>query len=106
MNAESSRVITRLYFPGDGPRLERMIERVTKLSDDDVQHLLGKLWRETSNTLRYIRPKSALYHWNDDFFSARTSPLSIQSSQPLFLTRRSCHTRIRKASAKDLSDLS
>ena len=55
LSAESSRVITRLYFPGDGPRLERMIERVTKLSDDDVQHLLGTIFREFSERHRYFR---------------------------------------------------
>lgn len=54
LNAESSRVITRLYFPGDGPRLERMIERITKLSDDDVQHLLETILRDFSERHRYF----------------------------------------------------
>lgn len=55
LNAENSRVITRPYFPGDGLRLERMIERVTKLSDDEVQRLLGTIFRDFSERHRYFR---------------------------------------------------
>jgi len=55
LKAENSRVITRLYFPGDGPRLERMIERITKLSDDDVQRLLETIFLDFSERHRYFR---------------------------------------------------
>ena len=55
LSAESSRVITRLYFPGDGPRLKRMVERVTKLSDDDVRDLLETIFRNFSERHRYFR---------------------------------------------------
>ncbi len=55
MSAESSRVITRLYFPGDAPRLERMIELVTKLSDDDVHNLLETIFRDFSERHRYFK---------------------------------------------------
>ena len=55
LNAENSRIITRPYFPGDGLRLERMIERVTKLSDDEAQRLLGTIFRDFSERHRYFR---------------------------------------------------
>ncbi len=55
LNAENSRVITRPYFPGDGLRLERMLERVTKLSDDEAQRLLGTIFRDFSERHRYFR---------------------------------------------------
>ncbi len=55
MSAENSRVITRLYFPGDGPRLERLVERVTKLSDDEAQDLLETVFRNFSERHRYFR---------------------------------------------------
>ncbi len=55
LSAESSRVITRLYFPGDGLRLKRMVERVTKLSDDDVRDLLETIFRNFSERHRYFR---------------------------------------------------
>jgi predicted GH43/DUF377 family glycosyl hydrolase len=55
LNAENSRVITRLYFPGNGPRLERMIERIAKLSDDDVARLLKTIFRDFSERHRYFR---------------------------------------------------
>ncbi len=55
LNAENSRVITRPYFPGDGLRIERMIERVTKLSDDEAQRLLGTIFRDFSERHRYFR---------------------------------------------------
>ena len=40
LNAESSRVITRPHIPGDKARIKALIDRVSKLSDEDVQHLL------------------------------------------------------------------
>lgn len=55
LTAENSRVITRPYFPGDGPRLEHMIERIKKLSDDDVQRLLETIFRDFSERHRYFR---------------------------------------------------
>ena len=55
LSAENSRVITRLYFPGDGPRLERMLERIAQLSDDDVERLLETIFREFSERHRYFR---------------------------------------------------
>ena len=55
MSAESSRVITRLYFPGDGPRLKRMVERVTNLNDDEVQDLLETIFLNFSERHRYFK---------------------------------------------------
>ncbi len=55
LSAENSRVITRPYIPGDGPRLERMIERVGNLSDDNVQLLLKTIFRDFSERHRYFR---------------------------------------------------
>ena len=55
LSAENSRVITRPYIPGDGPRLERMIERIGNLSDDDVKLLLETIFRDFSERHRYFR---------------------------------------------------
>ncbi len=40
LGAESSRVITRPHIPGDKIRTRALIDRVAKLSDDDVHNLL------------------------------------------------------------------
>jgi len=55
LSAECSRVITRLYFPGDGSRLKRMVERIKKLGDDDVRDLLETIFRNFSERHRHFR---------------------------------------------------
>ena len=55
LNAESSRVITRLHIPGDQARIKNLITRVLKLSDDDVNHLLEDVFHEFSARHRNFR---------------------------------------------------
>ena len=55
LQAESSRVITRPHIPGDRARIKRLIERVSKLSDDDVHHLLEGVYHEFSSRHRQFR---------------------------------------------------
>ena len=55
LNAESSRVITRPHIPGDRVRSRRLIERIARLNDDDVQHLLDAVIQEFSGRHRNFR---------------------------------------------------
>jgi predicted GH43/DUF377 family glycosyl hydrolase len=55
LNAESSRVITRPYIPGDRARMKRLIKRVAQLGDDDVHHLLESVFQEFSARHRNFR---------------------------------------------------
>ena len=55
LNAESSRVITRPHIPGGPARSKHLIERVSKLSDDDVHHLLENIFQEFSTRHRNFR---------------------------------------------------
>jgi predicted GH43/DUF377 family glycosyl hydrolase len=55
LNAESARVITRLHIPGDKTRTKALIERVSKLSDEDVQHLLDDVIQDFSGRHRNFR---------------------------------------------------
>ena len=48
LNAESSRVITRLHIPGDRARIKKLITRVLKLGGDDVHLLLEDVFHEFS----------------------------------------------------------
>jgi predicted GH43/DUF377 family glycosyl hydrolase len=55
LNAESSRVITRPHIPGDKARTKVLIDRVSKLSDEDVQHLLEAVIQDFSGRHRNFR---------------------------------------------------
>ncbi|MCZ6586040.1 MAG: glycosidase, partial [Gammaproteobacteria bacterium] len=55
LNAESSRVITRLHIPGDKARSKALLARVAKLSEDDVQHLLEAVYQDFSARHRNFR---------------------------------------------------
>jgi len=55
LNAESARVITRLHIPGDKARSIELIERVSKLSDEDVLHLLEVVLHDFSGRHRNFR---------------------------------------------------
>jgi len=55
LNAESSRVITRPHIPGDKDRTKALIDRVAKLSDEDVQHLLDAVIQDFSGRHRNFR---------------------------------------------------
>ncbi len=55
LNAESSRVITRLHIPGDKARSKSLIERVAKLSDEDVHDLLEAVFQDFSGRHRNFR---------------------------------------------------
>jgi predicted GH43/DUF377 family glycosyl hydrolase len=55
LNAESSRVITRPHIPEDKSRIGALIERVAKLSDEDVLHLLEDVYHDFSGRHRKFR---------------------------------------------------
>jgi len=55
LSAESSRVITRPHIPGDTTRIKVLIDRVSKLSDEDVQHLLDAVIQDFSGRHRNFR---------------------------------------------------
>jgi len=55
LSAESSRVITRPHIPGDKTRIKVLIDRVSKLSDEDVQHLLDAVIEDYSGRHRNFR---------------------------------------------------
>jgi hypothetical protein len=55
LNAESSRVITRPHVPGGSTRIKGLIERVSRLSDEIVQHLLEAVFQDFSGRHRNFR---------------------------------------------------
>jgi len=55
LNAESARVITRPHIPGSKDRIKSLIVRVSKLSDEDVQHLLDAVIQDFSGRHRNFR---------------------------------------------------
>jgi len=55
LNGESARVITRPHIPGDKARIKVLIGRVSKLSDEDVQHLLDAVIQDFSGRHRNFR---------------------------------------------------
>jgi predicted GH43/DUF377 family glycosyl hydrolase len=55
LNAESSRVITRPHVPGDRARIKKLINRVLKLSDDEVHDLMEDVFHEFSARHRNFR---------------------------------------------------
>jgi predicted GH43/DUF377 family glycosyl hydrolase len=55
LNAESARVITRPHIPGDEARTKVLIDRVSKLKDEDVQYLLDAVMQDFSGRHRNFR---------------------------------------------------
>jgi len=55
LNAESRRVITRPHIPGDSTRITVLIDRVSKLNDEDVKHLLEAIFQDFSGRHRNFR---------------------------------------------------
>ena len=55
LNAESSRVITRAHIPGDRARCNALVDRVSKLSEEDVEHLLEAIFQDFSARHRNFR---------------------------------------------------
>ena len=55
LSAESSRVITRPHIPGDSARTKELIDRVSRLDDEDVHHLLGAVLQDFSGRHRDFR---------------------------------------------------
>jgi predicted GH43/DUF377 family glycosyl hydrolase len=55
LNAESARVITRPHIPGDKARTKALIDRVSKLSTEDVGHLLDTVIQDFSGRHRNFR---------------------------------------------------
>ena len=55
LNAASSRVITRPHIPGDRARCKALVARVSKLSEDDVEHLLEAIFQDFSARHRNFR---------------------------------------------------
>jgi len=55
LNAESARVITRPHIPGDKARTKILIGRVSKLNDEDVQHMLDAVIQDFSGRHRNFR---------------------------------------------------
>jgi len=55
LSAESSRVITRPHIPGDKARITVLIDRVSRLRDEEVQHLLDSVIQDFSGRHRKFR---------------------------------------------------
>jgi len=55
LNAESARVINRPHIPGDKARTIELIERVSKLSDDDVHSLVEGVFQDFAGRHRNFR---------------------------------------------------
>ncbi len=55
LNAASSRVITRPHIPGGRARFKELVARVSKLSEDDVNHLLEAIYQDFSARHRNFR---------------------------------------------------
>ena len=55
LGAESSRVITRPHIPGDKTRTKALIDRVAKLDDDEVHHLLEGVMEDFAGRHRNFR---------------------------------------------------
>ena len=55
LNAQSARVITRPHIPGGKARIRDLINRVSKLSDENVQYLLDSVLRDFSGRHRKFR---------------------------------------------------
>jgi len=83
LNAESARVITRLHIPGDEARTRVLINRVAKLSDEDVAYLLDVVIQDFSGRHRNFR--QALQRNFNQIAEHVPKRISLSSEQQLLL---------------------
>jgi len=83
LNAESARVITRPHIPGDKLRTMGLINRVSKLGDDDVHNLLEAVYEDFSGRHRNFR--EALQRNFDRIAIHVPKHISLSSEQELLL---------------------
>ena len=83
LNAESARVITRPHIPGDNARTKDLIDRVSKLSDDDVHNLLEFVFQDFSGRHRNFR--ETLQKNFDRIAEHVPKSISLSSEQQLLL---------------------
>jgi predicted GH43/DUF377 family glycosyl hydrolase len=83
LNAESARVITRPHIPGDKARTKVLIDRVSKLNDDDVQNLLEAVLQDFSGRHRNFR--EALQRNFDRIAEHVPKRIALSSEQQLLL---------------------
>ena len=83
LNAESARVITRLHIPGDKARTRVLINRVSKLSDEDVEYLLDVVIQDFSGRHRNFR--QALQRNFNRIAEHVPKRISLSSEQQLLL---------------------
>jgi predicted GH43/DUF377 family glycosyl hydrolase len=83
LSAESSRVITRPHIPGDSARIKALIDRVSKLGDDDVKHLLEAVIQDFSGRHRNFR--ETLQRNFDRIAEHASKRLSLSAEQQLLL---------------------
>ena len=83
LKAESSRVITRPHIPGDSMRITALIERVSKLNDEDVKHLLEAIFQDFSGRHRNFR--ETLQRNYDRIAEHAAKETSLSTEQKLLL---------------------
>jgi len=83
LNAESSRVITRLHIPGDSTRITDLIDRVSTLNDEDVKHLLEAIFQDFAGRHRNFR--ETLQRNYDRIAEHAAKNTSISTEQKLLL---------------------
>jgi predicted GH43/DUF377 family glycosyl hydrolase len=83
LNSESARVITRPHIPGDKARTKGLIDRVSKLSDDDVHNLLEAVLQDFSGRHRNFR--EALQRNFDRIAEHVPTRIALSSEQQLLL---------------------
>ena len=83
LSAESSRVITRPHIPGDSVRIKVLIDRVSKLSEQNVQHLLDVVIQDFSGRHRNFR--EVLQRNFDRIAEHVPKRVSLSSEQQLLL---------------------
>ena len=83
LNAESARDITRLHIPGDKARTRVLINRVAKLSDEDVAYLLDVVIQDFSGRHRNFR--EALQRNFNQIAEHVPKRISLSSEQQLLL---------------------
>jgi predicted GH43/DUF377 family glycosyl hydrolase len=83
LNAESARVINRPHIPGDKARTQALIDRVSKLSIEDAEHLLDTVIQDFSGRHRNFR--EALQRNFDRIAEHVPNGISLSSEQQLLL---------------------
>jgi len=83
LNAESSRVITRPHIPGGRARIKTLIDRVSKLNERNVQHLLDAVIQDFSGRHRNFR--EALQRNFDRVAEYVPQRITLSSEQQLLL---------------------